>query len=199
LKQHRKLKSIFTRFSDFILGFLAALLVITLGRHAMAQGVSQGVDSGVNTSIKEEYIRIDLEQRRAALQIANPRPIEKINMEGTPLANQPVVEGDSLINHEDDISAVEQTVEFNRPRVGVRKTMDPFNDIEQKIADEQAYQLYREHYRGAVKDELIRRAHERGFNPSEDLAAEVTSKAISRGIVSIPEPIRQPANGIPQN
>jgi hypothetical protein len=156
-------------------------------------------DDGVNTTIKEEYIKIDLEQRRAAVQMANPKSIERILSDREALINQPVQENDSLIHHSDDISSVEQSLEFNRPRAGVEKKFDPLDDVEQKIADDQAYQLYRERYRGALKQELIRRAESHGINTSDSLADEATSKAISRGVIVIPEQIRQPANGTPRN
>ncbi len=198
MKRHRFIKGYLTRFSDFILGFLAALLIITLGRHAMAESFPYR-DDGVNTTIKEEYIKIDLEQRRAAFQLPNPRSIEKIISEREALINRPVQENDSLIHHSDDISPVEQSLEFNRPRAAIEKKFDPLNDIEQEIADEQAYELYLERYRGALKQELIRRAKDHGINPTDSLAEEATSKAISRGVIVVPEPIRQPANGIPQN
>ncbi len=157
LKRRKNVQIYITRFSDFILGFLVALLVITLGRHAMAGSLP--LDRRVNVTIKEEYIKLDLQQRRMEVVLPNPLPLEKLT-EREALTNRPFPENNSLVQHADDISPIEQGLEFNRPRAGITKKFDPLNDIEQKIAEDQAYQLYRERYRGALEDLTSRAASE---------------------------------------
>ena len=57
-----------------------------------------------------------------------------------------------------------------------------------KLPIEQAYQLYRENYRSAVKDEILRRARERGVEATEGMADnEVTAKShLSRRLCRSP-------------
>lgn len=165
----RKVRSKVIKASDFILGFILGLLALAVGRHAAADTI----DTYVNSNIKEEYIRMEIEKHNASLDYGQFAKIKNSNAPEA-LPSQPVGQSNSLINHADDISNNEQvnyTGNLERPQVGVSQKYDPNDNIENKIADEQAYELYREHYRGAVQKEFVRRVKAAGLNPGAATAA----------------------------
>jgi hypothetical protein len=168
--KRQKLKRMLTRFADFIIGFVIACLVITLGRLAFARGI----DDEVNAHIKEEFIRMDIAQKRAAMNLPDPHKISALQNEEW---SQGKTE-DAQLGHSDDISPSEQSQYMERPRAGFRKVADPLDSIEEKIVEKQAYALYREHYRSALKAELLSRAHSIGIQPTSDMANEVTARAV---------------------
>ncbi len=161
-----------TKFSDLILGFLLGVLALSLGRHALAD---QAQDRAVNVNIKEEYIRIDAAHR----QQLEFNQISARRTEVGALPRQPVEFNNPIIDHEDSISSAEQNNEIMEdPRRGFVHTEDPNDSVERKIAEDQAYSLYREHYRGAMKRELIRRAQAVGYQPTDKEANDVTARAM---------------------
>jgi hypothetical protein len=157
------------KFSDFILGFILGLLALAVGRHAMADSI----DTYVNANIKEEYIRMELQKQATRLDLSrSTSPISNRNPEGLP--SQPVGKTNDLIDHQDDISPLEQSEyagSLDRPQVGLSQKLDPNDAIENKIVEDQAYDLYREHYRGAAQKEFNRRARAAGIDPTRATAA----------------------------
>ncbi len=140
--------------------------MITLGRHAMADGVQDEVSN----HLKEEYIKMDVQKRTTEVAIPQPIPLGGIEAEDWTVRTDMAGGNDSQISHSDNISPAEQEPGYARPRAGISKKYDPLDSIEEKIADDQAYQLYNEHYRRAVKQEFIDRAKKAGYDPSDTLA-----------------------------
>jgi hypothetical protein len=186
MSKRQKLKRMLTRFSDFIIGFILACLVITLGRLALARSI----DDEVNDHIKEEFIKIDVAQKRAAMALPDPDHINTLKNEDW---SQKRSDSGEELSHSADISPREQSQYLERPRAGFKQALDPLDSIEEKIVENQAYALYREHYRGAMKEVLIQRAHALGIEPTNQMANDATARMIDG------EALPYPSTSTPQN
>jgi hypothetical protein len=169
-----KINRVFTRFSDFIMGFIIACLVITLGRMVLAGSI----DDDVNTHIKEEFIKMDIAQKRALMTFPDPSRINALKNEDWSQKRPITSAADGQFSHSDDISPSEQSQYLERPRAGYKRMSDPLDSIEDKIIESQAVKLYREHYRSAVKQEFITRAHAVGIEPTNEMTNDITARVV---------------------
>src|SRR5437870_1078325 len=145
MKKRRSIKRVPTALSDFLMGMLLGILAFCIGNHASASDI----DRLVNSKIKEEFIRMDVDQLRANVEYNRP---DTSNSQPEAIhGSQPLNSKDTMLDNIDPIGLGENSAAVDHPQGSISKKLDPFDPIEQKIAEKQAYDLFREHYRGAVQ------------------------------------------------
>jgi hypothetical protein len=185
LKISKMLRKFVTQLSDILLGVLIWALAISLGKHALADNL----DTLVNTKIKEEFIRVDVDKMRAHLEYNRPPGDTSSNLSAV-TSEVPLNYQDQIFNPVDTIALGEQSGRLDVPQVGIARKIDPAEEIEQKVMEEQAYQLYREHYRGAVQREFIKKLDDAGYKTTRNLAEEIRVKEAALNNSHPPYPSR---------
>jgi len=151
---------------DIFIGIVLGVLAFSLSRHARASEV----DTYVNGKIKEEFIRMDADRLRASFEYAREKEILEAYPQDTIPLNYRNRFFDNITNQTDGDGP---TADLTRPPDYENKKLDPLDPIERMISEKQAYDLYREHYRGAVQKEFVRRLKRDGYTTSRNIAEEI--------------------------
>jgi hypothetical protein len=157
--------------TDLVIGTILGLLALSIGRQSRAADM----EDFVNAKIKEEFIRMDGEQLRASVEI--PQPEQGLQI--IPQWPQPLASRDPLINHQAQAASGETTGAVELPRAGISSKFDPTDPIEQRVAEKQARDLYRENYRNALQKEFIQRLHKAGWETTRNIAEELKAKELA--------------------
>ena len=155
------------------IGLALILILLAMGAGHVAQ--ASGIEDFVNTKIKEEFLKMEAEDLRASQQIPQPQR----NLQVAPQWPRPLAVRDPLAGNQEPTAPGEQPSGMD-PRAGLSRKIDPSDPVEQRIAEEQAYQLYRENYRRAVQREFLRRLHQAGWDTTRNIAEEIKAKEEGR-------------------
>jgi hypothetical protein len=147
------------------MALILGLLAFGIGR--VAPAAEQ--DVLVNSQIKEEFIRMDVQQRRANLEFRRPAQEPLTDAANAP---QPLNENDPLLREITPLGPGEQAGAIERPQGGVSVKSEMGDSLQRDLVEKQAYELYRSHYRAAVQSEFLRRLQQAGYNGDQRNVAE---------------------------
>jgi hypothetical protein len=166
-------KTIAFKIKGFLVFSLATAFAIVCPHTRALADDSTWTDPVVNQQIHETYMRVDIERRRAELEYKS-RPEILRPLQARP---EPMKDDDPLLENIPAPGLGEQEGAQETPQIGISHyATDVSEAIQRKLVEEQAYELFRDHYRRAVNEEFHRRVRAAGLNTTRNIAEEIKAR-----------------------